>query len=171
MTKVKKFLNIRTRSWIRKNDTQRGTVSYINSKSIGIIFSMDDKKKHDAIKKFVKTLEEDGKEVEVLGYLGKKKENHEFLFDFFTSKDINFWGNYTSDEVTNFARKQFDYLFHIDLKPEVLIHGILALSKAKCRVGKYSEGNDKLYEMMVDVKSNDYDSIIHEMYRYTSILN
>lgn len=171
MTEVKKFLDIRTKSWIKKNKIARTTVSYPSSKSVGIIFSIEDRKKHEAIKKFIKTLEEDGKEVEVLGYLGDKKENHEFLFNFFTPKDISFWGSYKSEEIHNFAKKSFDYLFHIDESPATVINGILALSQAKCRVGKFAEGHDKFYELMVDVKSKDADSIIHEIYRYTSILN
>ena len=75
---------------------------------------MEDKQKHDDVKEFVKHLELDGKQVRVLEFLPAKKENFEFLFDFFTMQDLNFWGRIDNSKVSTFMQTTFDYLFYLD---------------------------------------------------------
>ena len=79
----KKLLLINTKSSL-KIAKSRDSIGYKNAKNVGVIFSIEDLNKHKSIKNFIKTLEKGGKTVQVLSYLGKGKENHEFLFDFFT---------------------------------------------------------------------------------------
>ena len=81
------FLKMRTRSALRNNKGLRASIPYQQAQSIGIIFTVEDKQKHDDIKAFIHQLEHDGKKVKVLEFLPKKKENYEFLFDFFTIED------------------------------------------------------------------------------------
>ncbi|MBA4056735.1 MAG: hypothetical protein C0490_18620, partial [Marivirga sp.] len=90
------FLKFRT-SWILKNSkTQRSNVSYNNAQRIGIIFSVEDKGKHETVKELIKKFEHDGKQVQVIEFLPDNKENYEFRFDFFTENDLSFWGKITS---------------------------------------------------------------------------
>jgi len=166
----KKILSYKTKSIAKKSTVIRSSMAYDTAETIGIVFSIDDIHKHEAIKSFIQNLEGDGKKVEVIAFLPKKKENHEFLFDFFTTKDISFWGNFTSDKVVDFASKPFDYLFYIDLESSPLIRNILAMSKAKCRVGKFSEENEPFCEMMIQT-SNNIPGLVDEMYKYTKILS
>lgn len=149
----------------------RSSTSYDQAKSIGIIFSTDDLKKHETVKKFVKRLERDGKKVHVLSFLPKGKENFEFLFDFFTEKDVSFWGNFTAELVINFANKPFDYLFYLDVDSNLLIKNILAMSKAKCRVGKFDEENNAFFELMIQTHNGSTEYLVDEMYKYTKILS
>lgn len=166
----KTLLSYKTKSLVKKNTVQRGSIAYQSVESVGIVFSIDDETKHQSIKRFIHQLENDSKKVEVLAYLPKKKENHEFLFDFFTIKDLNFWGSFTSQKVEQFASKPFDYLFYIDLDSNAFIRNILAMSKAKCRVGKYNDENAPFCEMMLQT-ANDINSLVDEMYKYTKILS
>jgi hypothetical protein len=147
-------------------------MAYDEVKKVGIVFSIDGRDKHEIIKSFIKQLETDGKDVQVLAFLPKKKENHEFLFDFFTEKDLTFWGNITSDKVNSFVNQPFDYLFYIDEDSDILLQNILAMSKAKCRVGKFDESNEKFCEMMIKVPGKgQLKQLTSEMYRYTKILS
>ena len=54
----------------------------------------------------------DGKQVQVLEFLPKKKENPEFMFDYFTIEDLNFWGKLSNEQVEKFTKINFDYLFN-----------------------------------------------------------
>ena len=164
------LLSYKTKSLVKKNTVQRGSIAYQNVETIGIVFSIDDETKHKSIKRLIQQLEDDGKKVEVLAYLPKKKENHEFLFDFFTVKDLNFWGSFTSEKVAHFAARPFDYLLYIDIESNPFIRNILAMSKAKCRIGKFSEENEAFCEMMIQT-ANNIDSLVDEMYKYTKILS
>lgn len=169
---TKKLINLRTKSLLKKNPTHRSSMIYDKADQIGVIFTIDSKEKHDTIKSFIKQLEADGKKVDVIAYLPKNKENYEFLFDFYTAKDISFWGSFTSDKVTSFASKSFDYLFYIDTQSNILNRNILAMSKAKCRVAPFDELNEDYSEMMVQVpKKASITELVNEMYRYTKLLS
>lgn len=130
---------------------------------------MEDRQKHDDIKEFIKNLEMDGKQVKVLEFLPRKKENYEFLFDFFTIEDLNFWGVINNVKAGNFTQTAFDYLFYIDNQHNPLILNLLAQSKAHCRVGKYQSENEPYFEFMIE-SSGTVKGLIDNMYKYTKKL-
>jgi hypothetical protein len=60
------FLKMRTRSALRKNQSLRSSIPYKQTKSVGIVFSVEDKQIRQDVKEFIRTLELDGKQVKVL---------------------------------------------------------------------------------------------------------
>lgn len=160
------FLKLRTNSALKNNETLRASIPYTQARQIGIIFSVEDKQKHDDIKELVKNLEHDGKKVQVLEFLPKKKENYEFLFDFFTIQDLSFWGTINSPSAEKFSDSPFDYLFYIDKESNPLILNLLARSKARCRVGKFAESESPYYEMMIEQEGTTR-GLIDSIYKYT----
>lgn len=167
----KKILSYKTKALVKSSKISRSSISYDQAKSIGIIFSVEDLAKHETIKKLKKQLEKDGKTVQVLAFLPRGKENFEFLFDFFTIKDITLWGNFTAEQVISFANKSFDYLFYADESYNPMIGNILAMSKAKCRVGKFNKTNNQFCELMIQTQNGSIQHLVDEMYRYTKILS
>lgn len=163
------FLKFRTDSQLKNNKTLRTNLPYKQAKSVGIIFSVEDKMKHDAIKDLVKKFEHDGKKVSVIEFLPDKKDNYEFLFDFFSVKDLSFWGNITSSSALKFSDTPFDFLYYIDATPNPLILNLLARSKSKCRVGKFWEEDRSFFEMMIESNGN-MRALMDNMYTYTSQL-
>jgi len=163
----KKFIRLKTKRYLRKNETQRLTTDYGQANRIGIIFSAEDLLKHQAVKSFVKTLTAEGKQVTVLSYLGKGKHNFEFLFDIITPNDINIWGTINSETAQEFANEPFDYLFNLDLDSNQVIENILAMSKAKCRVGRYGEDKSPFYELMINPKQGgSISNLIEDIHHY-----
>lgn len=167
----KAILSYRTRKVAKANHAKRSSVPYTDAESIGLVFSTDDLKKHKAIKEFIKMLEHEGKKVDTLTYLPRDRQNFEFLFDFFTTKDINLWGSFTQDKVNNFAKKPFDYLFYLDVESNPFIRTVLAMSRAKFRIGKFDIENKPHCEMMIDTASTDIQQLIDEVHKYTKILS
>jgi hypothetical protein len=163
------FLKWRTESALRKNKNLRVSIPYQQAQRVGIIFSVEDKSKHDEIKHFIKTLEHDGKKVNVLEYLPKKKENYEFLFDFFTIQDLNFWGSIESDHAISFINTPFDYLYYVDTDHNPLVLHLLARSKAHCRIGSYQVSLEPYFELMIEEKGS-IKSLIGNMLKYTQNL-
>jgi len=168
---VNKLLSINTNRWVKKNNVVRSTTEYGQTQTIGILFCVEDKAKHEVIKAFIHRLENDNKKVEVLVYLPEKKENYDFLFDYFTKKDISFWGKYNSPKVLEFSSKSFDDLLHLDFDSQQITNGILALSKAKCRIGGANVEQNKFYEMIITTPTKNIKQLVDEMYKYISILN
>jgi hypothetical protein len=160
------FLKMRTTTALRKSSIRRASTPYKHAESIGIIFSVEDRTKHDSIKDLIKKLEQDGKKVSVLEFLPKKKENYEFLFDFFTVDELSFWGNITSEKAMKFSNTPFDYLFYIDSQSNPLVLHLLARSKAHCRVGRFNEDESPYFELMIEDNGNTR-SLIDNVYKYT----
>lgn len=163
------FLNLRTRSQLKKNHTPRASVPYGQAHDVGILFTVEDKKKHDTVKDFVHRLEKDGKKVQVFSFLPKHKDNYEFLFDFFTNEDISFWGNIESAGATRFSNASFDYLYYLDAEPNPVLLNLLARSKAKCRIGRFWENGRLYFELMIDTVANT-KNLSDGMYKYSTQL-
>jgi len=160
-----KLLKYRTRSLAKSNKAIRTSLPYKQALSIGVIFTVEDRQKHDEIKEFVRKLEHDGKHVKVMSFLPRNKDNYEFLFDFFTDKDVSFWGNITSDSANHFADSTFDFLFYVDTNPNPLVLNIIARSKARCRVGKFWDNNIAYFEFMLLIQ-NGTRALIDGLYKY-----
>lgn len=163
------FLKLKTKSLLKRNRSQRNNLPYKQAKTVGLIFSVEDKQKHFIIKEFIKKLEHDGKIIQVLEYLPAQHDNYEFKFDFFTDKDLSFWGNITSSQALQFTDAPFDFLFYIDLEPNELVLNLLARSKAKCRVGRFFDSGAKYLELMIESVANT-QALVDGMYKYAASL-
>jgi hypothetical protein len=163
------FLRMRTNSALKKNKNLRASMPYKQAHTIGILFSVEDKQKHADIKEFIHQLEQDGKSVQVLEYLPLKQENYEFMFDFFTIKDLTFWGKINSAQATKFSETPFDYLFYIDREHNPMSLYLLATSKARCRIGRYVEEGCPFFELMIEQDGTN-KGLIETMYKYTKQL-
>lgn len=157
---------MRTQTALKKNKTVRSSIPYKQASNVGIIFTVEDKEKHEAVKDLIQQLERDGKKVQVLEFLPEKKLNHEFKFDFFSIKDISLWGDLTSALALKFAETPFDYLFCIDKQSNPLVLHLLARSKAHCRVGRFIESESTYFEMMIE-QTGTTEALIESMYNYT----
>ncbi len=164
-----RILLLRTRSSLKSNESLRTSIPYKQALSIGLLFSVVDKQKHDAVKEFIRQLEMDGKKIKVLEYLPNKKENYGFLFDFFTIKDLSFWGKINSTYAEKFIDTPFDYLFCIDQDSNPLIQHVLARSKARCRIGKFSNKDMPFFELMIE-QNGSAKNLIDSMYKYVKQL-
>lgn len=163
------LLQLRTKRQLKINRAQRISVPFKHAKHIGLVFTIEDRKKHDYIKQLIHQLEQAGKKVEAFAFLPPKKENYEFLFDFFTPQDTSFWGAVKSARALRFADTPFDYLLCLDEQPNAYICYLLARSRAKCRAGAYRQELQPFFELMISgVKS--YTALIDQLYQYTSKL-
>ena len=170
MTAMKlNILKYRTNMLLKNNSTPRTNVAYKKAQLIGIIFSVEDRVKHDTVKELIKKFEQDGKQVTVIEFLPDNKDNYEFKFNFFTEKDLSFWGKITSNDALKFANTPFDFLYYLDATPNPMILHLLALSKAKCRVGRSWDDGQSYFEFMIESATN-IKVMIETMYKYTSIL-
>ncbi|QOI97966.1 MAG: hypothetical protein HRU69_10940 [Flammeovirgaceae bacterium] len=164
-----RFLKSRTSRQLRHNNTQRGNMPYKRAQTVGVVFTVADRQKHDQIKDFIHKLEQDGKKVHVMSFLPEKRENHEFLFDFFTVKDVSFWGKITSQTAIKFCETPFDYLYYLDTEPNPYILYLLARSQAKCRVGRFWTSGEPYFELMLNSEASTRN-LIEGVYKYSTQL-
>ena len=164
-----KLLKVRTDWELKSNKTIRSTVSYDQAHNVGVIFTVEDRQKHEAVKEFIKKLEHDGKKVQVIEFLPEDRENYEFKFDFFSEKDLSFWGKVTAENALRFSEAAFDFLFYVDIEPNPFILHLVARAKARCRVGRSWPHTRPYFEFMIESINNN-QSLIEGMYKYTSQL-
>ncbi len=160
------FLRYNTNNQLKKNKTAHASTPFTKVQSAGILFTVEDKSKHEIVKELLKRLQHEGKKVFVLAFLPEKKENFEFLFNYFTQKDISFWGQLQSEDALKFVDMPLDNLYCLDESYNPMVLNILARCKAKCRIGKYAEGHESFFELMIESKQG-IKGLMEESYRYT----
>ena len=167
------FLKWKIKKNLGKPSSKRKNIPYSSAQTVGVLFSVADLEKHEAIKHFVHLLEKDKKNVTVLSYLGEQKENFEFRYDYFNLADLSFFGQLKSESAEKFAKQKFDFLFHLDpIATNPLMDYILSECKALCRVGIKSGEQNAVYELVIKPEQDKTIlEIVEEVYRYTKALS
>ena len=150
----------------KKNMPLRKNISFAMATTIGVLFTIEDIGKHTAVKNFVNDLKHENKEIDILAFLPKGKDNHEFLFKFFTGKDFDILGRVKNPHVEEFINKPFDFLFCLDFAANLFIKNVLARSKAKCRVGNYSDTNQSQLELLVKPRAKKFEMLNTDLLHY-----
>jgi hypothetical protein len=164
-----KLLKARTDWELKKNKASRSTVPYQQALNVGVVFTVEDKQKHESIKEFIKKLEHDGKKVQVIEFLPETEKIMNSSLISFLKKDLSFWGKITAENALRFSEKPFDFLFYIDINPNPFILYLLARGKARCRVGRSWEQGRPYFEFMIE-SINSNQSLIEGIYKYTTQL-
>ena len=146
------------------------------AKRIGILYTLDDVPMYNMVSGFVTQLQQEHKEVKALGYVRNKNLISRFLpklsYDYFSKKDINLFFIPIHSKVKDFIGKDFDILIDLSLQDNFPLKYISGLSRAFCRVGKYSEENTDYYDLLFDVNPalslNDY---IKQITHYLTVIN
>ena len=166
-----KLLNRNTKKSLKRRDQEKGSISYSEANKVGILFTVVDRTKHEAVKKFIKKLEKDCKKVDVLCLLPEGKDNYDFIFDYFTTNDFTLFGNTASQSILLFIQQEFDYLFVLDTTSNIYIENLLAKSSAKCRVGIFDDNNGPYFELMIKISNNNTEELTEQIYHYLNLLS
>lgn len=149
-----KFISLRTNRQLKKQDVKHLTSSYDRANKIGLLFTIGSAEKQENVRRFMKQLEADGKQVDVMAYRrNRKEEEDKFFFNYFTAADFSFWGSVQSEELKNFINNRFDFLFCLDEKPDIYAQHILSSSNASSRIGHYDEATIAFFEMQFKPKN------------------
>jgi hypothetical protein len=151
-------------------------VNLEKAKYIGILYTLDDLPVYDVVTDFVTQLQRQHIEVKALGFVRNRNLISRFLpklsYDFFSTRDINWFYRPIHNKVKDFINKEFDILIDLSLKDSFTLQYISGLSRSFCRVGKFSEENTNYYDLLFDVNSSlalpDY---IQQITHYLTIIN
>ncbi len=146
------------------------------AKTIGIVYVLDSYEVQRSITRLVNKLKSENKEVKALGIVKSKKDTKQYLpklsFDYIYPKNVNLSGKPFGKYYNNFVKKDFDILIDCtndDLTPVLFI---LALSRAKMKIGGNSSKINEFYDVIISKKDNtNLDSHIENVYHYLKIIN
>jgi hypothetical protein len=121
-------------------------------------------------------LREHRKRVKVIGFFTTKQipdmAYSKLEYDFFSPKELNWFGKPSSVFIQNFMDEEYDLLIDLNIHNLFPLRYISALSKANFKVGKYYENDLDLYDMMIDseeTKSLKY--FLRQVDTYITMLN
>ncbi len=159
-----KILNYKIRRGQKKSEFLHQAYPYSKLKKVGVVFSFGDLKKHEAVKKFIKTLKADGIEVTTLAYKPKDTQNFEFYFDFFEDRDVGFFGKIENPYFQSFVNQKLEYLFCLDDTPNLYMQYLLVHSKSDTRIGAYQPTEDQasFFELMIKPRESGNTNILTE---------
>jgi hypothetical protein len=147
-----------------------------DARTIGIMYVLNDVPDYEIVEEFVARLQKEHKEVKALGYVRNKNLISRFLpklsYDFFSRKDITWFFKPLHTKVRDFIDRDFDILIDLNLLDFFPLKYISGLSRAKCRVGRYSDENVEFYDLMLEprqgVSMNEY---IEQIHHYLTVIN
>jgi hypothetical protein len=123
-------------------------------KTIGILFDSTNSDDYEIVKRYVDYLKEHSKKVKALGFFNAKEMPSVTYFkseyDFFSIAELNWMGIPTSEPVKGFIAEEYDLLIDLNILDHFCLRYVSALSKAKFKVGKFTEDNIKVLDMMID---------------------
>ena len=148
------------------------------AKSIGLIYEVTNEQELKQIQNFANHLKgEFGiKVVYSLVYI-KEKETPNYIqakhsLDYFLSSDLTWRKEPTKDVCKSFIEKDFDILIDLTGEFSLPLRFILVQSKAKFKVGRFSETNQAFYDFMITCKEKDnFKSFTKEVVRYLTMIN
>jgi len=152
--------------------------------SVGILFELTDESVYYSIQKYFQKLQEKKIKVKALGYASNKLVTNHFLpvlsFDFFNSKQLNWFQIPKAPCVQDFVESDFDICINIASESVFPLKYIAGMSKARLKVGaygkemqgkKYNELSE-IYDIMLRAEDNhDQIAFLDNIHEYLNILN
>lgn len=167
-----KFHNYKFNQALKNLKIQRASVDFDRASTVGIVFDATELANRERVQKFAKDLEKKGKKVSLLGFLKTKEDTDNMPFPNFNLKSLDFaLLPMKNPKVGEFMQKDFDILINLSLDEMEPLEYIAALSRAKFRVGPYTE-RTVCYELMIDVSnSRKLDAFIHQTLFFLEKMN
>jgi hypothetical protein len=167
--------------YLLKKDTEsvhrkREVSNFDTAKSFGLLFNADDPEVYDLVKKYFKYLKDSRKKVHAIGFFDLKNlpqmEYSKLDYDFFTRKELNWWGKPTNTSVKNFVEEEYDILINFSLTDSFPLKYIAAMSKAKLKLGKLEEENDSVYDIVIQQpEDKNFKFFMRQVDHYLGIIN
>jgi hypothetical protein len=147
-----------------------------NAKRIGIIANLDSIEKYKTVFSFIDWLHEQKKLVYIVSFIDN--EGYKSFFPrtsthlFFSKKNITWFGKPKNLDYKNFIDQPFDILIDTSLKQILPFHYLVALSKARFKIGRHSAMH-KYYDFTIDLKDENEDIhfFIEQIKHYLQLIN
>ena len=177
MNRIRNFL-----AWLSYRKDATGIVhprimsNLEEARTIGILYVLNDVPDYELIEGFVTRLQKEHKEVKALGYVRNKNLISRFLpklsYDFISRRDITWFYKPLHTKVKDFIERDFDILIDLNLQDFFPLKYISGLSRAKGRVGSFSDENMEFYDLMLETRQgvtmNEY---IEQIHHYLTVIN
>lgn len=137
---------------------------------IGVLYDATSPERCEKIQAFAKQLQDDGKQVTLLGFINEKKQNIDVSFDYFCKNDLTWTGTPQGKLVENFLTKSYDILYILHPKSSLAFEYISTLTDAALKVGPYTR-YFAAYDLMLESnKQITIENFIVQAQQYCQLL-
>ncbi len=146
------YLKLELKDFVKEKKPNKFNFNKIET--VGILFDATSPEDLELVKKYVGFLKEHRKKVKVMGFFNTKEipslTYSKLEYDFFSSKELNWFGKPTPAFIKNFMEEEFDLLIDLNIADHFSLKYISALSKASFKVGRFSEKDTEIYDLMIE---------------------
>lgn len=145
---------------------------------VGIIYYAEDEAAFNHVRNYVKKVKEELgiHKILALGYSNEKAMpgylHAKLNFDAFCQKDLNWYRIPHGNTVSNFIAEEYEVLIDLTLEDHLPIQYVVARSRARFKVGRFSESNKRFHDMMIDMAgARSLPQLITQVDRYLLMIN
>jgi len=150
-------------------NVQHRPVSISIAAKVGILFQADEDDQRHAVEHYAERLKQEGKDVQLLGFLKRRNHSIDYLFPYISNKDVTWYGKPKGGTIGYFIKYPFDILINFAPKELVPFEYISALSHAGFRIGFNEKNLLEPYDCILLAESkNDTNGLIKNIDKYLS---
>lgn len=142
------------RNHTAKLQRERLAIKLKDARNIGIVFDMHSEEEYVAVGDFVRSLQQSGKKVWVLGYSKAKRSpvyfSPKLSYDLILRGDVDFFLLPRAKFIPQFIEQEFDILFDLRSDNELPLAYVVELSKARFKIGSGKSGQFGPYDIQID---------------------
>ena len=142
-----------------KQKRAKTLVNLLDARSIGLVYKVKDEKQFNEVKKLIKELTSEKRQVMALGFVDDLAIPDycvaAYSGYYFNRKALNWYGAPKSDYIKTFIQKDYDILIDLSTSYDYILKYIIALSPARFKVGRQKNGFEKFFDLMIRMKKND----------------
>ena len=148
------------------------------ARKVAIVYLVEDEVAHTHVKNYVKRIKEELgiSNIMALG-LAEEKQMPAYLhsklnFEAICLKDLNWYRIPQGNTVQNFMAEEYEIIIDLSLEDRLPIQYIVAKSRARFKVGRFSESNKRILDMMIDMAgSQSLPQLIQQTHHYLLMVN
>ncbi|WP_027126693.1 DUF6913 domain-containing protein [Gelidibacter mesophilus] len=138
--------------------------------SVGVVIDASEFSDAEAIKNFFHDLGIQLPKVKIIVFVEDEKKTERLWGNYFSKKDFGWRGHIKHAELKTFLDTEFDALVGFFKKDALELKMVTAASKANFKIG-LSGVDDRLFDFILDVNTQDFDVFKAELKKYLTILN
>ena len=138
--------------------------------SIGVILNVNEFKDFEAFRTYLKTLGIKSNKIKIIAFVEYEKDQGYHWETYFNPKDFGWKGKINNVELQTFIETEFDALISFYKEDSIELNSITAQSNANFKIG-LSNSDQRLYDLIIDVKPSDFSLFKNELKKYLTVLN
>lgn len=146
-------------------------IKIAQAKSVGILFDATNAEDFEVVKKFIQQLKEYTKGIHAIGFFDSKHSpNYQYIktdVDLFGRKELKKLFQPQSPYIKTFIETERDILIDANIGDKLPLRYIAAASKAKCKVGVHTEGNELFHDVLLNLgERKDLSYFLQQALKY-----